>query len=340
LLGTSTVSVYLQLFMPDLRASYSLRSRFTRNQDDVSFIVLALLPTLSDQVLEVMDIEALIGELQNKVKTKQPASVRQPLARSPTDLSGTGSQDMSDSESQLSASVASSTFSAVPSAPGDDMSISGLQGWIEGSHESPSVISLGSDAYTSSSGEQSIASSSPSVCNTTTMPCSRLTAFLRSLQYLCLSEAKEKYGIKSSYKVCHASLVPIYANRFLAFTRTLTVLYSTTLLSLLTTVQLTILARYKYIRSIEQAAHEARMREAFEAQFSLSGMLWGAWKGMDSLLAGDLSQLMAPAPVNSRFDIPDESESKFLSLSWWMLHVGWKDVSERVQRGVDEVFEG
>ena len=38
--------------------------------------------------------------------------------------------------------------------------------------------------------------------------------------------------------------------------------------------------------------------------------------------------------------INEESESKYLTLSWWLLHVGWKDVGERVRRGVEEVFHG
>ena len=37
--------------------------------------------------------------------------------------------------------------------------------------------------------------------------------------------------------------------------------------------------------------------------------------------------------------ITDEVDRKFLTLAWWILHIGWKD-SERVRRGVEEVFEG
>lgn len=38
--------------------------------------------------------------------------------------------------------------------------------------------------------------------------------------------------------------------------------------------------------------------------------------------------------------IKEETERKYLTLSWWILHVGWKDVGERVRRAVEEVFEG
>ena len=39
-------------------------------------------------------------------------------------------------------------------------------------------------------------------------------------------------------------------------------------------------------------------------------------------------------------NVSEETERKYLTLSWWILHVGWKDVGERVRRGVEEVFEG
>lgn len=38
--------------------------------------------------------------------------------------------------------------------------------------------------------------------------------------------------------------------------------------------------------------------------------------------------------------ISEDLEMKYLTLSWWILHVGWKDVGERVRRGVEEVFDG
>jgi peroxin-3 len=38
--------------------------------------------------------------------------------------------------------------------------------------------------------------------------------------------------------------------------------------------------------------------------------------------------------------LSEEVESKYLTLSWWLLHVGWKDVGERVRRAVEETFDG
>jgi hypothetical protein len=37
-------------------------------------------------------------------------------------------------------------------------------------------------------------------------------------------------------------------------------------------------------------------------------------------------------------EINEEVEGKYSTMSWWLLHVGWKDVDERVRRGIEEVF--
>jgi len=36
----------------------------------------------------------------------------------------------------------------------------------------------------------------------------------------------------------------------------------------------------------------------------------------------------------------EEAEAKYLTMTWWILHVGWKDVGERVRRAVEEIFGG
>jgi peroxin-3 len=48
----------------------SLRRRFQQTQEDVSYTALALLPTLGDQILEYMDVEAITKELQNRSKAR------------------------------------------------------------------------------------------------------------------------------------------------------------------------------------------------------------------------------------------------------------------------------
>ena len=120
---------------------------------------------------------------------------------------------------------------------------------------------------------------------------------------------------------------------FLAVTRTLTILYSTTLLALFTNIQLTILARSKYVHSILQQERDERLRERLEYGASV-------WGGIGNLL--DLENLagVTDGEEDDEEEISEQIEIKYLTLSWWILHVGWKDIAERVRRGVEEVFEG
>ena len=99
-----------------------------------------------------------------------------------------------------------------------------------------------------------------------------------------------------------------------------------TLLTLFTHIQLNILGRSKYINSIIQAEREERLREQMTDD-SVFSMLWND----EDLEEGE---------AQGADIISEETERKYLTLSWWILHVGWKDVGERVRRGVEEVFEG
>lgn len=125
----------------------------------------------------------------------------------------------------------------------------------------------------------------------------------------------------------------------LTLTRTLTTLYTTTLLSLLTSIQLALLARERYVTSVLSTERTERIREAAP---TLSGLIfreavsrivdveaiWPAWcagqEDWDEEAEG----------------VSEETEMRFLTLSWWILHVGWKDVAARVRGSVEAVFEG
>lgn len=60
-------------------------------------------------------------------------------------------------------------------------------------------------------------------------------------------------------------------------------------------------------------------------------------------MSGDMNSLLeeGDAREGEPIELIDQQvESMFLTMSWWILHVGWKDVGERVRRGVEEVFVG
>jgi peroxin-3 len=125
----------------------------------------------------------------------------------------------------------------------------------------------------------------------------------------------------------------------LAVTRTLTVLYSITLLTLFTNIQLSLLGRYKYIQSVIQFEREEEARSRRQYELSLPSIL--SPSPVDSTRLHDIEASLTGSEEGIwREGIDAETERKFLTLSWWILNVGWKDVGERVRRGVEEVFEG
>ncbi|KAG2006743.1 hypothetical protein CC2G_014493 [Coprinopsis cinerea AmutBmut pab1-1] len=82
---------------------------------------------------------------------------------------------------------------------------------------------------------------------------------------------------------------------------------------------------------------------AVDALLSESRMGGGGMGGMFGDGSGEMDlekALGGEGEVEDRARVSEETENKFLTLSWWLLHVGCKDVGERVRRGVEEVFDG
>jgi peroxin-3 len=124
-------------------------------------------------------------------------------------------------------------------------------------------------------------------------------------------------------------------------TRTLTVLYSITLLTIFTNIQLSLLGRYKYIQSVIQLERDEDARSRLQYELSLSSILFPSL--VDPTGSGDVEALGQQTGLEEgiwREGVDAETERRYLALSWWILNVGWKDVGERVRRGVEEVFEG
>lgn len=103
-------------------------------------------------------------------------------------------------------------------------------------------------------------------------------------------------------------------------------MYSIVLLSLFTHIQLSILGRSKYIQSVLEQEEEEQIMDAMS--LDVSALLLGMWGSQND---EDTVQTVEP--------IDEETEQKYLTLSWWICNIGWKDVGERVRRGVEEVFD-
>ncbi|EIW79531.1 hypothetical protein CONPUDRAFT_90911 [Coniophora puteana RWD-64-598 SS2] len=82
-------------------ARETLRRRFRQTRDDASYTATALMPSLADQLLAELDVDALTAELQARARKRPPISESAPSA--------SASHQQSDSV-QLSSSDASSSF--------------------------------------------------------------------------------------------------------------------------------------------------------------------------------------------------------------------------------------
>ncbi|KAF8554544.1 hypothetical protein OG21DRAFT_1051916 [Imleria badia] len=282
----------------------NFRRRFQSTHDDVCFTIMALIPTLASQILEDMDVEALTNELQSISRTSRSRTL-QPSQNQPRSQSVSGMSSVSDVHSD----PGSGSFSV------GDRALTTSGSWIEHMSASEGPISRPDIPMQLS---DSIISTSSSLSHNTE-------------NSVTSASPRTKGQLWNEVKI-------------LALTRTLTTLYTITLLSLLTAVQLNVLGRSRYIDSVRASDRAERAREQVP-DFSLSGILareavakivdveaiWPAWifgDGED----GDEG--------DGRLDaIPEGTELRFLTLSWWVLHVGWKDVAARIRSSVESVFD-
>ncbi len=123
-----------------------------------------------------------------------------------------------------------------------------------------------------------------------------------------------------------------------AFTRTLTLIYTLTLLTLQTHIQLNLLASSKYVQSIFVAEREQQEREG-----------WGdllapldansTFNGIKDYIFGTSSDTIPPPAVATHFIISEATEQRYLTMNWWLLNVGWKKLMVAVEQAVHEVLD-
>ena len=91
-----------------------------------------------------------------------------------------------------------------------------------------------------------------------------------------------------------------------------------------------------------QLEREEHFHEQLEAQFTIRNVLFGRHSRLQELMEEGAMGMNEEEDVQIEGAVPisEEVESRFLTMSWWILHVGWKGVAERVRRGVEESFDG
>ncbi|KAJ6508114.1 Peroxin-3 [Mycena vulgaris] len=298
----------------------NLKRRFTQTQSDVSYTILMLIPALSEQVLREMDLDAITQELQAHSKARIASSSMSASVASSVELVDASQSRVADqdarSESDTSYSGSASTQSWIETGqPGESREM------ILGESVAPVQLS-------------------DSLMTTTSTDTDSSSNF--SIQGSVVDSTSGSESSRPTKAELWNEL------KMLTFTRTLTTVYTTTLLALLTTVQLTLLARGRYVRSVVQLEKQQRHQHALVPDLTmLLGLGLGFGGGMDALL-GDDAEEEGDFAAGFGWEVNDEdaeeeeevAAAKYLTMTWWILHVGWKDVGERVRRGVEEVFSG
>ncbi|TFL07686.1 Peroxin-3 [Pterulicium gracile] len=321
--GVYVASRFISQRLDDMRQSVvqekvareTLRRRYQQTQEDISYTVLALLPTLAEQILMDMDVERLTTELQNMSKSKRQQLLSPQLAiEGPSHSEFLIPQNMprsGDDEARSEASVGSTSTSDLqvvdPNSPSSTSHLSySTTSWVENMSDASSVPESRSP----------LVGSELNLSDSVTSMGSGVTS-ASALSGSSVSSGKTKAELWKELKV-------------LSISRALTSVYTVTLLTLLTTVQLSQLARRRYVTAICTMEQEERRHSAF----SIASLFWPGFSdfSMDDFFDGDKTW--------EDTEVDQDTEHMFLTLSWWVLHVGWKELSQTVLTAVKDVFMG
>ena len=99
-----------------------------------------------------------------------------------------------------------------------------------------------------------------------------------------------------------------------AITRSFTLLYTISLLTLFTRIQLNLLGRRNYLSSVVSLASHSSQDPTISLENRDDD-------NFDQAYGNDF-----------------ETNRKFLTFSWWLLHRGWRDLKSKIEGAVKEVF--
>ncbi|KAF8336873.1 Peroxin-3 [Cantharellus anzutake] len=381
----------------DRAARENLRKRFQQNQEDCSYHILALLPTLGNSILEEMDVERITLQLQQSRTTTSQAK-NSPLSAAHLQPEGpsrglsdsviseptsTAASDLTDdgphpphSRPQSSSSAphvnpsshfqppppgASATSHAGPSFDTSGMQSSSagldwvtefraqqaqlarslaLTGAVDGSptssHETGFSDSGVSGGYVTEGTESEI-SIEGSVAESGVLVDASSVITRQSAAPELITFQPPSPEIHKHVPLTSKEKTELWREmKVLAFSRALTIIYTTTLLALLTHIQLNLIGTRKYVESVRQLAREARQAEEVTANFSIGGLFFGDGPGEDE---DEEEPGRWEGGIDELESLTEETERKFLTMSWWLLNVGWRDVGERVREAVENVFQ-
>ncbi|KAK3826486.1 MAG: Peroxin-3 [Linnemannia elongata] len=306
-------------------AKENMKRRFEQNQQDCVFTVLSLLPTLGDQLLHELNVELITAKLQ---QTRSQRSTPAPTPDSSMILPPKPEQDDNKQEQEGSAENKQDEEKDESEKVKDDQKAAAAVDDTEGHAKDDSTDSTANSDTNGDSNQSTQPSSTASeadkdetttatqdeeaakpesqeavAATTETTPIVAAAEIIVKDEATAAIERKTKLELWSELKV-------------MSFTRTVTALYSLTFLTLLTQVQLNLLGRFTYVSSVIALSNTTDTSYRVDAP---------AVKGSLSSTAGQLDF---------------QTEKKYLTFSYWLLHEGWRRWSEKVRDVVEDVIGG
>jgi peroxin-3 len=347
---------------------------------DCTYTIMALLPTLGTRILEELDVECISLELQSRSAKHQRPSVqpRLPTLVPITPLSGENllastpiviSHDPLQSHGEPAQDVGSPFPSNVAlSINGEDATVDpmaqSMTSWATASEavSAPTMInaeSIEADPNQRNASGASVIidplaeSTASAVVKPLILPCIFI-ADLPLRQFLSMRSTTSQSGASPAlaptsnstsidahsmsdspyppHPLAQKSKAELWADlKLQTFTRTLTIIYAISLLSLQTHVQLNLLGRARYLQSVRALEREERAKEGL----GLGEMLF--FGGQTVQLENEEEERVDKEEWE---EVDEVVERKYLTVSWWLLHIGWRELAERVRVAVEGVVDG
>ncbi|ETS59755.1 hypothetical protein PaG_06278 [Moesziomyces aphidis] len=351
LLSQYAISKFQQIqekLVNDKNAKENLRRRFAQNQEDCTFTVLALLPTLGDQLFAKHDVEQLTESLRSQAAPPAPSTITsdapQPLAAEPAPpapiaASASDQQDPQPPQTaEHPASEPQSTTHTLPQPDAPSPQLNPLaKTFVPGGAPAPAQTTQpsvdtaqanGSEAAPDAPVVPEAAQQLPTPQSSDEQPTgSPQTTTDTSAEQLAQtqlsptvsavpppsSEQSQVDAQQQRSKIIadrHAKLRLWNDLKLTSFTRAITSLYCVVLLTLQTHIQLNLIGRFAYLASVEALARES----------------------------DDPSVLASASHLDSSRVLDHDTERLYLTFSWWFLHRGWNALSDRVADAIARTF--
>jgi len=313
----------------------SMKRRFEQNQQDCVFTVLSLLPTLGDQLLHELNVELITSRLQ-QTRSQRSTPALTPDSSMILPPKPTEGEETASVSSTMEPAVGRDDVKTEPDKSEADEQVLDKDAdqqpvveshTVQGSEDEPKAND-DSEADRSSEKTSDTDSSGPEVEKEASQntPVANGSAPEIHIQ----QEDTEKDGSQQQPQqpqaVATQDETPTMDRRtklelwnelkIMSFTRTITALYSLTLLTLLTQIQLNLLGRFTYVSSV----------------VALTNTTDASYRIESPSAKGSLSS------TNGQLDF--QTEKKYLTFSYWLLHEGWRRWNERVREVVENVVGG